>query len=138
MPPYNNTLQTTPELRNQIYHTLARTLTRVILGRKFLASQALGEHDRILPVQFACATALEPLSMTRRQLNLESGAILATAPDPPVYHVVVNNINLNLDQLDLFEDFTRCPMDCPRNFQLRFQFDSESALELKRCVAPMP
>jgi hypothetical protein len=63
--------------------------------------------------------------------------MLATYSEPPAYHFVVNNFNL--DQLGLFEDFRRCPMNCPRNFQLRFQFDSrvlESALELERRVGP--
>jgi hypothetical protein len=124
-----------PELCNRIYHDLAQSSTRVILGRKFLASHALGEHDGILPAQFACAAALEPLSMTCQQVNMESAALLVTLPDPPAYHLVVNNFDL--DQVGLFGDFMDCTMDCKRKFALRFQFDSgvlESALELERRV----
>jgi hypothetical protein len=137
MPPHNNTLQTIlPEIRNQIYDKVAQNSTRVILGRKFLASHALGEHDGILPVQFASAATLEPISMTCRQLYMESATLLATTPDPPAYHFVVNNFNL--DQVDLFRAIMDCPTHCKRESALRFQFDSgvlESALELERRVA---
>jgi hypothetical protein len=137
MPPHNNTLQTIlPEIRNQIYDKVAQNSTRVILGRKFLASHALGEHDGILPAQFASAAALEPISMTCRQLYMESATLLTTTPDPPAYHFVVNNFNL--DQVDLFRAIMDCPTHCKRESALRFQFDSgvlESALELERRVA---
>lgn len=140
MPPHSNTLQTIPpELRNLIYLSLAQSSTRVIIGRKFLASHTLGEHDGVIPVQFACAAALEPISMTCRQLNLESTALLTTALDPPAYLSVVKIFDL--DQLDLFREFMDCPMTCTRDFQLRLQFDSrvlESALELERRVGPGP
>lgn len=137
MPPHNNTLQTIPpEIRNQIYDDLAQNSTRVILGRKFLASHTLGEHDGILPVQFASAAAPEPISMTCRQLYMESATLLATTPDPPAYHFVVNNFNLV--QVDLFRTIMDCPTHCKRESAPRFQFDSgvlESALELERRVA---
>ena len=136
MPFHNNTLQTIPpELRNRIYHTLAATSTRVILGRKFLASRSLGEYAGVLTVQFTNAAALEPLSVTCRQLNLESAAMLLALPDPPAYHFLVNNFNL--DQLDLFREYmdSQMLMNDSRKFVLKFQFDFgvlHSALELER------
>jgi hypothetical protein len=138
MPPNNNTLQTIPpEIRNQIYDILAQDSVRVILGRKFLASYTAGEHNGILPVQFTCAAALEPISMTCRQLNLESARLLSTVVNPPAYHLVVNNFDLH--QVALFGKLMDCPVNYKREFALRFQFDSgvlESALELERRAAP--
>jgi hypothetical protein len=138
MPPNNNTLQTIPpEIRNQIYDILAQDSVRVILGRKFLALHALREHDGILPIQFTCAAALETISMTCRQLNLESARLLSTAVNPPAYHLVVNNFDLH--QVALFGKLMDCPVNYKREFAMRFQFDSgvlESALQLERCAAP--
>jgi len=134
--PSHNTLQTIPpEIRNQIYSILAATTTRTILGRKFVRSHRLGEYDGVIPTQFACAAAIHPLSMTCRQPNLESAQLLSTALDPPAYDLVVNNFDV--EQLDLFREFTECPMNCSREFSLRCQFDSgvlQSALDLETHV----
>jgi hypothetical protein len=143
MPPHNNTLQTIPpEIRIQIHHTAAsldndqpKTLT--ILGSKLLESHRLGEHHGIIPIQFANAvtTTLHPLSVTCRQFYSELPPLVATAPNPLAYRCVVNNFDL--EQLAVLRQFTDSPMNCSRDFSLRFQFDSgvvASALELESAL----
>ena len=61
--------------------------------------------------------------------------MLLALPDPPAYHFLVNNFNL--DQLDLFREYmdSQMLMNDSRKFVLKFQFDSgvlDSALELER------
>jgi hypothetical protein len=143
MPPHNNTLQTIPpEIRIQIHHTAAsldnnqpKTLT--ILGSKLLESHRLGEHHGIIPIQFANAatTTLHPLSVTCRQFYSGLPPLVATAPNPLAYRCIVNNFDL--EQLAVFRQFADSPMNCSRDFSLRFQFDSgvvASALGLESAL----
>ena len=143
MPAHNNTLQTIPtELLIQIHHSAAsldqpfKPLT--VFGSKLLHAHETGEHAGVLPVQLAAAaaTTLHPLSLTCRKLYSDLPPWIAAAPFPFAYHFVVNNFDI--DQLDLFRQFTKCPMNCSRDFSLRFQFDSgvvASALELETAIS---
>jgi hypothetical protein len=101
-PPGASLLGSPRELRDQIYGYLAETEERIVLGWRFVRAHRSRDTIKTLDECFDLAVALNPLSMTCKQMRAEFQNVHFTARNAR-WTLLVNNFDL--EQLHLFYEY---------------------------------